>query len=930
MTKIFICYRREDSQTIANFLKVKLEKFFPRQVFLDTSSLPSGSLWPDEIQEALNRAEIVLVLIGDKWLTCHNLVDGRRRLDESGDWVRQELKTAIQKNKTLIPVLINSIKMPTEESLPEDIRGLTRFQAISLNENKLEPEVDQLIKELRSEQKKRAAIIMTSTSPRRKALLRQIGWEEGIDYETWSASVEPERKEGSISIKDAVAITTETAQRKIRRLESDLPLISRSKSKEFNPRETIIVGVDTVVFCEDKLLDRPLIVSMVDATKDELKAAQTKARKMLMEQKGKNIQIITCIAVALAGEAATVHSRTVITDAILRSYSQEEIEQYVASAEPFDKAGAFGIQEKGVSLFLGIQGNYSNIVGLPLREFMQLLQETYGESLEFAVPRSTLKQNIDVEPPRLSTVSIGDVNYDFIYDSLPEGFFKNIKAPGVKVKGEIYRGAGGTAVNFAKGAKIAGFQANCVVGVVGSDGLGRDIREELLVKKINLLPENADINQKTSIAVILRDQAKEDVSVTLTDARQKLPPHVVELAKKQIETADVFYCSGYALIDKNRRDYVQEMLEHARKQPGCIVVLDVVVAMRKEDDFSTFTRFKNRLQNRQEEVCVDILVSELKEIFGWMNVKFPDGELAAWESSKATIVEKLRKTFPVVILRTSKYTHEIIITPNEVIGPLALDYGSKLPREKLGYGDFQTAKLLYEYLSPRILLASKSPQRVQLLQQLIAPEKIQVQVSRCKERIDEGETPQQRVIRLAHEKAWDVLNRAEFGDNIEFIIGADTEIIFPKDGSGEWELIGHPASVEEAKKDLAKLSGKTHKAITGIAVIGCKPGSRELLEVKDCIETSVSVARLDERQIESYVQSGEPYFRAGAYAIQGLGALLIERIEGSYSNVVGLPLERLSEIFAIDFHKPIWVFNKVTNWTRPDSIKKALKNDPSS
>jgi septum formation protein len=924
MPKIFICYRREDTQTIANYLKVKLDNSFPRQVFLDTSSLPSGSRWSNEIQAALDRSEIVLVLMGDKWLTCHNEVDGRRRLDEDQDYVRLELKTALQKNKTLIPILINATKMPSEESLPEDIRGLTRYQAVRLDQNRLESDVDQLIKELRSDQKKRAAIIMTSTSSRRKALLKQIGWEEGIDFETWPASVEPEHKEGILTLEDAVAITANTALRKIRYVESELPLIRKIKSKDLNPQETVIVGVDTVVFCENKLLDRPLIVSMVDATEDELRFAQAKARKMLMEQKGKNVQIITCVALVLAGEPETIQSRTVVTDARLRLYSQDEIDQYVASAEPFDKAGAFGIQEKGVSLFMGIRGSYSNIVGLPLKEFMQLLHETFGDRLEFAAHRSTLQEKTDEKPPCLSTVSIGDVNYDFIYDSLPEGFFKNIKAPGVKVKGEIYRGAGGTAVNFAKGAYKAGFGANCVVGVVGSDGLGRDIREELWVKKINLLPEKADVNQRTSIAVILRDQAKEDVSVTLTDARQKLPANVVELAKKQIEDADVFYCSGYALIDKNRRQYVQEMLEHAKKQPGCIVVFDVVVAMRKEDDFSTFTKFKNRIQNRQEEVCVDILVSELKEILGWLNINCSSGELAAWESSKDLIVEKLRKDFPVTILRTSKYSHEIIITPNEVIGPVLLDYAKKQPREKLGYGDFQTAKLVYEYLSPRILLASKSPQRLQLLQQLITPEKIQVQVSRSKEQSIEGETPQARVVRLAREKALDILERAEFGDNIELIIGADTEIICPKDDSGEWELIGHPESIAEAKTDLKKLSGKTHKAITGIFVIGCKPGSSEILEVSDCIETSVSIARMDDQQIDNYIQSREPYFRAGAYAIQGLGALLIDRIEGSYSNVVGLPLERLSEILAIDFQKPIWVFNKVTGWTRPNSIKKAL------
>ncbi len=308
--------------------------------------------------------------------------------------------------------------------------------------------------------------------------------------------------------------------------------------------------------------------------------------------------------------------------------------------------------------------------------------------------------------------------------------------------------------------------------------------------------------------MILRDQAKQDVSVMLTDARQKLPPYVVELAKKQIESADVFYCSGYALIDKNRRQYVQEMLEYARKQPGCIVVFDVVVAMRKDDDFSTFTKFKNRIQNRQDENCVDILVSELKEILGWLNINCSSGELPAWEASRNEIVARLRKEFPVTILRTSKYTHEIIITPNEVIGPVLLDYAEKQPREKLGYGDIRTARMAYDFLSPRILLASKSPQRLQLLQQLIASEKIQVQVSRSKEDGQAHETPQQRVIRLASEKARDVLARGEFEDNIELIIGADTEIISPRDGSAGWDLISHPEALAEARAELKKTEWK--------------------------------------------------------------------------------------------------------------------------
>ncbi len=387
MQHIFICYRREDSQTIANYLKVKLENSSLRQVFLDVTSLPYGSRWPTEIQNALERADYVLVLIGDKWLTCHNETDGRRRLDEEEDWVRLELKTALQITKTIIPVLIHPARMPAEKSLPDDIRGLTRCQAFTFDPNRMEIDADRLINVLNSGKKKRASIVLTSTSSRRKALLKQIGWEEGIDYETWPASLEAEPQEGRITLKDAIKITEDTARRKIARVESELPLVSKSKMKEFDPQETLLVGVDTVVFCEDKLLDRPLIVSMGDATEDELRVARTRARKMLMEQKGKLVQIITCVTMALAAEPEAFFSRTVVTEARLKTYSQEDIDRYVASAEPFDKAGAFGIQEKGVALFDGIQGGYSNVVGLPLREFVQLLQEAFGSRFEFAALR---------------------------------------------------------------------------------------------------------------------------------------------------------------------------------------------------------------------------------------------------------------------------------------------------------------------------------------------------------------------------------------------------------------------------------------------------------------------------------------------------------------------------------------------------------------
>ena len=126
-------------------------------------------------------------------------------------------------------------------------------------------------------------------------------------------------------------------------------------------------------------------------------------------------------------------------------------------------------------------------------------------------------------------------------------------------------------------------------------------------------------------------------------------------------------------------------------------------------------------------------------------------------------------------------------------------------------------------------------------------------------------------------------------------------------------MIGHPSSTDEAIKDLTNSNGKPHLAITGIAVIGKDPITGKVKKINDFVETKVTFAKLTQQQIRMYAKSGEPMGRAGAYAIQGLGAILIEDIEGSYSNVVGLPLERLSEILADEFHKPIWKFDKVSN-----------------
>jgi septum formation protein len=239
----------------------------------------------------------------------------------------------------------------------------------------------------------------------------------------------------------------------------------------------------------------------------------------------------------------------------------------------------------------------------------------------------------------------------------------------------------------------------------------------------------------------------------------------------------------------------------------------------------------------------------------------------------------------------------------------------------VGYGDYRTTKLIYDFLSPRIVLASKSPQRLELLQQLVTPGKIEVQVSGSDEGRIKKEDPFERVKRLAEAKARDIFNQRSYNDNIEFVIGADTEIVRQDENDNDWIMVGHPTLPEQAQKDLMVLNGKDHIAITGIAIIGKDQITGKLKIKTDCVQTKVTFAQNSDQQIITYAASGEPIGRAGAYAIQGLGTLLIKEIEGSYSNVVGLPLERLSEIFANDFHKPIWMFDKVSCWSFSDPIK---------
>ena len=173
-----------------------------------------------------------------------------------------------------------------------------------------------------------------------------------------------------------------------------------------------------------------------------------------------------------------------------------------------------------------------------------------------------------------------------------------------------------------------------------------------------------------------------------------------------------------------------------------------------------------------------------------------------------------------------------------------------------------------------LILASSSPRRAELLQ--AAGISFRVQAANVDEAVQTGERSIDYVIRLAREKAAVV---AELCQESAVVLGADTIVVI------ENELIGKPADEDDARRMLRMLSGKWHEVLTGVALITPREART------DAATTRVKFAPLSDDEIEWYVASGEPSDKAGAYAIQGLASRFVERIEGSYSNVVGLPVE---------------------------------------
>ncbi|MCM2322620.1 MAG: Maf family protein [Oligoflexia bacterium] len=197
-----------------------------------------------------------------------------------------------------------------------------------------------------------------------------------------------------------------------------------------------------------------------------------------------------------------------------------------------------------------------------------------------------------------------------------------------------------------------------------------------------------------------------------------------------------------------------------------------------------------------------------------------------------------------------------------------------------------------------LILASTSPRRIELLSQIGLS--FEVRSPNADETPAPGELPRRMVARLAVEKAESVLAGAASQYSRALVIAADTIVVAP-DGK---TVLGKPRDTRGAARMLKLLAGKTHTVYTGYAIL--ELGGRRSHSVIRVEKSTVTMRPLSQRDITDYIRTGEPMDKAGSYAAQGLGMALIERINGSYTNVVGLPICQVAADLEKHFGYPLF------------------------
>ncbi|MFH1313204.1 MAG: Maf family protein [Candidatus Eisenbacteria bacterium] len=183
----------------------------------------------------------------------------------------------------------------------------------------------------------------------------------------------------------------------------------------------------------------------------------------------------------------------------------------------------------------------------------------------------------------------------------------------------------------------------------------------------------------------------------------------------------------------------------------------------------------------------------------------------------------------------------------------------------------------FPFSDREIILASSSPRRRYLLRLIRL--KHTVAHPRVTEEDHADSDPVRNVLQLSKLKARSVKDDFSRG----YILGADTIVVL--DGG----ILGKPADVEEARSMLGRLCGRLHDVYTGLTLIDVESGK----EIQGYERTHVKIRRMSVSEIDAYIETGEPMDKAGSYGIQGYGAAIVERVDGCYFNVVGLPVVRL-------------------------------------